>query len=125
MDGVPIVRVPAPFAAQIGADAALKRELSLSELCYLPATDALELFKTRQLSPVELLAAQIQQVERLNSRVTAVVMDYFQEAMLQARHAEQAYVDGTARPLEGVTIAVKDEHNIAGRRMTSVCRRYR
>ena len=90
-----------------------------TDLCYLSANDALEMFRTRKLSPVELLQAQIDQIQRMNPIVNPIVMDYFDEAMDQAKMAEQAYVTGTNRPLEGLTLAVKDEHNIQGKRMTN------
>ncbi len=89
-----------------------------ADLCYLSATEALARFAQGTLSPVDILQAQIAQHQRVNPSVNAIVMDYFDEALVQARHAEQAYRNGTNRPLEGITVAVKDEHNIAGKRTT-------
>lgn len=90
-----------------------------ADLCYLSATRALEMFRTKALSPVELLDAQIKRTEAVNPAVNAVVMNYFDEAKEQARKAEQAYMNGGARILEGLTLAVKDEHNIAGKITTN------
>jgi Asp-tRNA(Asn)/Glu-tRNA(Gln) amidotransferase A subunit family amidase len=90
-----------------------------TDICYLPATEALKLFREKKLSPVELLKAQIERTESLNGQVNAIVMDYFDDALIEARRAERAYMSGSARPLEGLSVAVKDEHNIKGKRMTN------
>ena len=89
------------------------------DLCYLSATESLALFNARKLSPVELLKAQIQRAEDVNRRVNAIVMDYFDAALTEAKRAEKAYSNGCARPLEGLPVAVKDEHNIVGTRTTN------
>ena len=63
-------------------------------------------FAARELSPVELIDAVAEQSE-LGAFVT-LTLDTARE---EARRAEQAYKDGTARPLEGLTLAVKDLYN--------------
>src|SRR4051794_14296746 len=88
-----------------------------SELYYLPATTALEMFRARTLSPVELLEAQIRRTGELNPKINAVVEEFFDEARVTAGSAEQAYQRGDARALEGLTVGVKDEHNIEGRKL--------
>lgn len=89
-----------------------------SELCYLTACDAIELFKSRKLSPVELVSALIRQAERVESVINAFADIYFEEALQQAKVAEQRYMEGTARPLEGIPVGVKDAQRIAGKRTT-------
>lgn len=79
------------------------------ELCYMPATELLEKFRSRELSPLEVLDAQLARVERTEKVVNCLSFRYFDQARDQARKAEQAYMKGTARPLEGITIAIKDE----------------
>ena len=88
------------------------------ELAYLSATEALARFRSRDLSPVELLDAVIARAEVTEPHVNAFMDTYFDEARRQAREAADAYVAGTARPLEGIPVAVKDEPRIAGRRHT-------
>ena len=85
---------------------------------YLPAAQALSLFRARKLSPLELLDAQIARAERLNPDLRAFADTYFDEAAAAARMAEARYRSGDARPLEGLTCAVKDEFQIAGKRAT-------
>ena len=91
------------------------------ELCYLPATEALKRFKRRTLSPVELLQAQISRSERIGEKVNAFTDTYFDEALIKARQAEAKYMQKGARlrALEGLTLAVKDESKIKGKRTTN------
>ena len=90
------------------------------DLCYLPGYRALELFRARKLSPVELVQAQIRRAEAVNPAVNAITISYFDEALDQARMAEAAYAksDARLRPLEGLTLAVKDSHDLSGKLTT-------
>ena len=80
------------------------------ELCYLAASEALERFKARTLSPVELLDAQIARTQAINPALNAITYDYFDRAREQAKKAEAKYArtDGRPRALEGVPVAIKD-----------------
>jgi Asp-tRNA(Asn)/Glu-tRNA(Gln) amidotransferase A subunit family amidase len=90
------------------------------DLCYLSATAAVKLFKSRRLSPVELLAALIARSEKLNPPINCLADRYFDEALAAARQAEARYMKRGARlkPLEGVPLAVKDAQRIEGKRTT-------
>ncbi|MEU8247235.1 amidase [Nonomuraea sp. NPDC048916] len=91
----------------------------MTDLAYLPATEALRLFRSRELSPVELMAAVIERAEAVEQQVNALSERAFDEALLQAKQAERAYRDGgSPRPLEGLPVATKDEQPIAGRPAT-------
>src|SRR4051812_26521781 len=68
-------------------------------------------FERRELSPVEL----IDQVENELGAFVTLALD---EARAQAKMAEQAYARHEARPLEGLTLAVKDLYDTAGLRTT-------
>ena len=85
------------------------------ELCYLSAVAALDRFRDRSLSPVELLDAFVTRSRRVDPRINALAFEYFAEARIQAKQAEQAYMTGTARALEGLPVAIKDEAYIAGK----------
>jgi amidase len=85
-----------------------------SELLYLPATEAQELFRTKQLSPVEVLEAQIAQIEAHNAEVNAITFTHFDEARAAAKEAEQRYLRGNPRALEGITVGVKDDQLVEG-----------
>jgi amidase len=86
------------------------------ELAYLSATEAVARFAAHELSPVELVDALIARCEAVNPRVNALTYTFFERAREQARAAEDVYLQpsGSPRPLEGVPLAIKDEHPIAG-----------
>ena len=84
------------------------------ELCYLPATEALARFRARELSPVELMEAVIDRARRTEPIVNALCHTFYDRALEQARAAERRYADGTARPLEGIALAIKEEEAVQG-----------
>ncbi|MBB5210775.1 amidase [Microbulbifer hydrolyticus] len=85
-----------------------------TDLCYLDACEVLQRYQQREVSPVEVLAAQIERFEQIGGEINAFTRKMFERARGQARAAEQAYMDGTARPLEGLIAAIKDETYIRG-----------
>jgi Asp-tRNA(Asn)/Glu-tRNA(Gln) amidotransferase A subunit family amidase len=88
---------------------------------YLTATEALRQFQNRTLSPVELMSAVIARSETAEPVINAFSFTCFEEAMDKAKAAEKRYQDGTARPLEGIPVAVKDESYIKGQVTTNGC----
>ena len=70
----------------------------------------------RELAPVELLKAIIARCEALGPKVNAFPYTYFDRALEQAKAAEARYArrNGQPRPLEGVTVAIKDFHPVKG-----------
>ena len=92
----------------------------MSDLHYLPATEALRLFRARELSPVELVTAVIERAEAVEPVINAFAETFFDEAMAAARAAEARYAGkgGQPRPLDGLPVAVKEEAEIAGHHNT-------
>ncbi|MFD3747445.1 amidase [Nocardia sp. NPDC058633] len=91
------------------------------DLVYLSATEAQRLFTARALSPVELMRAVIERSEKVEPAVNAFTERLFDEALEQAAEAELRYLGKgglTPRPLEGLPIAAKEKHAIAGRSLT-------
>jgi len=88
----------------------------VTELCYLSATDALRLFRSGELSPVELAEAVIARAEAVEPAVNAFAATFYAQALDQARAAEARYAgrEEPPRPLEGLLVAVKEEAPIAG-----------
>lgn len=85
------------------------------DLCYLSASEALARFRARDLSPVELLQTQIDRAEKVEGTINAFAQTHYEAALEQARDAEARYARGhDVRPLEGLTVAVKEEAEIAG-----------
>jgi amidase len=92
----------------------------VTELHYLSATDALARFRSRELSPVELMEAVIARAEAVEPTVNALCHTFYDEAREAARAAEARYAsgDGAARPLEGLPVAIKEEEAVAGQPWT-------
>jgi amidase len=88
--------------------------VSDAELCFLSASDALARFSAGDLSPVDLMAATIARLERVNPRLNALINAELDKAMAAARAAETRYRNGTHRALEGLPVAIKDGHDLAG-----------
>src|SRR4051794_30883956 len=75
----------------------------------MSAADLAARIASRDLSPVEVVDAAIDRIERRNPSLTAFVFTAFDEARASARAAEQAVAAGGALgPLHGVPVAIKD-----------------
>ena len=94
--------------------------MPITELSYISACEALALFAGRKLSPVELMEATIARAEAVEPVVNALCHQFFDQALEQAREAEQRYAGKGAppRPLEGIPLALKEEEALAGQPMT-------
>ena len=88
------------------------------QLAYMPVIMQIELFKAGVLSPVDVLKAQIAQYKKTNEIINASTYTYFSKALSQAKSAEIHYKNGTYRALEGITVALKDEHHDKGMKVT-------
>ncbi len=85
----------------------------------MSAVELAAAIRSRQVSPVEVVDAVLAQVERLNSRLTAIVTLTAEQTREQARAAEAAVMRGDALPpLHGVPLTIKDLHLTAGVRTT-------
>ena len=98
--------------------------MSSLDLCYLTGTEAIEAYKARRISPVELLEAQIARIEAVNPKLNAITYKHFEQARAEAKIAESRYANGSARPLEGLTCGIKDLHSIKGQICTSGSRAF-
>ena len=86
------------------------------DLCYMPAHEALRLFKAKKLSPVELMQATIRRAEATRSSINCFTFTHFEEAMKLAARAEAKYARGARTgALEGLPIGIKDESYIKGK----------
>jgi aspartyl-tRNA(Asn)/glutamyl-tRNA(Gln) amidotransferase subunit A len=90
-----------------------------SDLCYLSITEAAALIRRKEVSPVELVDAHLQRIERLDRRLNSFVTVVGDEARAAARHAERAIHRGEALgPLHGLPIGLKDLYFTRGLRTT-------
>jgi amidase len=89
--------------------------LNDSLLCLRPATELAELVRTREVSAAELLAAHLDQIERLNPHVNAIcTLDAEGAAAAAARLDAELASGAPPGPLAGLPVAVKDLVDVAG-----------
>ena len=61
------------------------------DLCFMTASEAIEKFKARSLSPVELVEALIARIEAVNPKLNAFTYTFFDRARDQAKRAYLAH----------------------------------
>lgn len=91
----------------------------MSELCFLSARELAALIRAKSVSAEEVMRAHLAQIERVNPRVNAMVTLVADQAMKNARRADQAQARGEVLgPLHGLPVAHKDLFETAGIRTT-------
>lgn len=94
--------------------------MALTDLLQLGIAEALQHIRTRQLSPVELVRAYLERIEKLNPTLNVYLTVLSEGALAAATAAEHAVMHGEALgPLHGIPIALKDNCDVAGVRMTA------
>lgn len=78
------------------------------------AEELVQLFRTGQASPVEIAELSLSKIDQLDGNYGAVLARMDELAREQAKAAEQAYRDGSAGPLAGVPVTIKDTFDVAG-----------
>jgi aspartyl-tRNA(Asn)/glutamyl-tRNA(Gln) amidotransferase subunit A len=80
-----------------------------AELCFLPATDLVERYRAKTLSPVEVTRAVLDRIEALNPKLNAYCLVDGDGALAAARASEARWAKGTpAGPVDGVPASIKD-----------------
>src|SRR5438876_2082111 len=115
---------PPPQYARFGAVLhwlrMLRSPAMSDDLVYSSAARLAALISTRQLSPVELVQAYLDRIDRLDGRLRAYITVTRETALAMARMAEAAVLRGLPLgPLHGVTFAVKDQFDTRGVRTTA------
>jgi Asp-tRNA(Asn)/Glu-tRNA(Gln) amidotransferase A subunit family amidase len=78
-------------------------------LCLLDATELAERIRSRGVSPVEVVDAYLEQIDRVNPAVNAICIPLHEWGREQAKEAEAAVMRGNELgPLHGVPIVFKD-----------------
>ena len=78
-------------------------------LAFAPTSEQRELILTKKISPVELTELYLNRIEKLNSKLNAYLTINRDKAMLAARTAESAVMQGDELgQLHGVPISIKD-----------------
>ena len=81
----------------------------MSELSYMPATELARAIRTRQVSSVEATEHFYERIERLDPRLNSYLALCPEQALADARAADDAVARGWALgPLHGIPISIKD-----------------
>ncbi len=98
--------------------------MSNDDLAYRSATDLITDYRSGALSPVEVTESLLQRIEEINPVLNAFTDVTADIALDAARAAETAYANGTAGPMAGVPITIKDLAFTAGVRTARGSRIY-
>src|SRR5206468_1994472 len=94
--------------------------MAASEILFKSVAELAPLLKARRLSPVELVRAFLDRIEAVNPKVNAFITVTGEQALHQARRAEQEITAGRYRgPLHGLPYATKDLVATKGIRTTN------
>ena len=87
----------------------------MSELLYASAIELAAKIKSGDVSSVEVTQAYIDRIEALDGEINAVIVRRFDEALAEARAADEALAAGQdVGPLHGVPMTIKESYNMAG-----------
>ena len=84
----------------------------------LTIEEALALLRKRDISSVELTQSVLERIEAIDGTIDAFLTISAEKAIKQAEAADRAYAEGTAGPLTGVPLAIKDVLCTKGLRTT-------
>jgi amidase len=96
--------------------------MTFDDVAFAPALEQAELVRSRAVSPVELVTGYLERIERFDPDLNAFVTVCGDEALADARRAEQA--TGELPPFYGVPLPVKDLTETKGVRTTFSSRAY-
>ena len=89
----------------------------MDSLTYRSAVEMARMIRDKKISPVELVQAHLDRIERLNPQLNAFVSVDSVRALEAARKAEAAVMQGAALgPLHGVPVTIKSSIDVAGLR---------
>lgn len=90
-----------------------------TSLCFLNATEMARMIRHKAVSARDVVAAHLEQIERVNPTVNAIVTLATEQAMERAHHADEELAHGRLLgPLHGLPVAHKDLQETAGLRTT-------
>jgi amidase len=97
----------------------MENTMENQEICFRTATELTRRIRAKELSATEVMEAHLTQIERVNPKVNAIVTFLPEQALQQARAADNALAKGKdVGPLHGLPIAHKDLTPTKGIRTT-------
>lgn len=81
---------------------------------YLSATELLARFRAGSLDPVEYFEVLVEAAQLQQATVNCAAGLFLDQARAMAQEARRRYAAGTARPLEGVPVIIKEETSVKG-----------
>jgi amidase len=89
------------------------------DLCFTPATEFVNLYRARKVSPLEVMRAVLARIDQVNPAVNAYVTLARESALRAARAATNVLRRGAKlQPLHGVPVSIKDNTPTKGIRTT-------
>jgi len=88
----------------------------MSDLCFMPASEAIRLMRQKKLSPVELMTAVLERINSLEPQINAFSAFDAEGALSGARSAEAKLAEGNdiLGPLHGIPLTIKDLASVEG-----------
>ena len=81
----------------------------IEDVAFMPATRALALYRSREISPVQVMSETLRRLELYDRALNAFVLYAPEEAMTQARASEARWQKGEPKGLlDGVPVAIRD-----------------
>lgn len=94
--------------------------MSAGDLCHRPIPELSALLRSRQVSPVEVVGAFLDRIDRVEPEVNAFITVARDEATRAAEQAEAEMARGEYRgTMHGIPVGIKDLYDTAGIRTTS------
>jgi aspartyl-tRNA(Asn)/glutamyl-tRNA(Gln) amidotransferase subunit A len=90
---------------------------------FLGVADVLSAYREKKLTPSAAATAIFSKIKKENGALNAYLRVYEKEALAAAAKADAVYAAGTARPLEGVLLAIKDNLLVVGTETTSASKK--
>lgn len=89
------------------------------DICFMTAHELAQRIRRKELSAVEVMRAHLAQIERINPKVNAIITLTTEQALADARKADEAFAHGDAPGvLHGLPVAHKDLVDTRGIRTT-------
>jgi amidase len=88
--------------------------MDLSDVCFAGMVEQARLLDAKELSARELVSAYLARIEVANPVLRAYRDVFAEQALVDAKHADERRAHGESLPLSGIPLAIKEDQDIAG-----------